>query len=229
MKISTFGVNIQPGKYKYHCQHFDKLVEKFQPQKVTPFTVEFVEEDFDKTDAVVLAAARKLDLVFLDLEKIEKRLERSKDDKEKTVLAKLQGFLEQEKFLCDREFNLEEQELIKQLQFVSFKPAVIVEDINDLNQVVEKVFEKAKLFIFFTAGKKEVHAWGVNQGDTVLTAAGKIHSDLARGFIKAEIINVSDLDQFHNFQEARVRGFARLVDRDYLMQKGDIIDVKFNV
>ena len=65
--------------------------------------------------------------------------------------------------------------------------------------------------------------------ENALEAAGKIHSDLKRGFIKAEVTNCRDLDSFFNMAEARSRGFVKIVGKDYIVQKGDIIEIRFNV
>ena len=63
----------------------------------------------------------------------------------------------------------------------------------------------------------------------MLDAASKIHTDLARGFIKAEVVNSKELDSFHNIQEAKAKGILKIVDRDYIVQDGDIIYIRFKV
>ena len=63
----------------------------------------------------------------------------------------------------------------------------------------------------------------------IVTCAGKIHSDLARGFIKAEIVSYDDLMSVYNWQEARTKGLVKLVDRDYNIREGDVIEIRFNV
>ena len=69
----------------------------------------------------------------------------------------------------------------------------------------------------------------MKKGEIVLEAAGKIHSDLKRGFIKAEVVNCKDLDNFFNMAEAKAKGLVKLVDRDYVMRENDIIEIRFNV
>jgi len=69
----------------------------------------------------------------------------------------------------------------------------------------------------------------VRQDADIVTCAGKIHSDLARGFIKADIVSYDDFLKAYNMQEARTRGLVRVVDRDYTIQAGDIIEIRFNV
>jgi len=229
MKIFNFGLLIQPGKYKYNDSSFDKLVEKFSPKKVSPYTVEFVDTDLELAEAVVYDFSKKLDFVFIDLEKIEKRVERSEDSKEKLLLAKAQEILEKEQLLSEAEFTEEDKNVFRTLQLVTIKPAVVKKEAGDVSQLIAEVIETAGIILFFTAGKKEVHAWNVKKGENVLEAAGKIHSDLKRGFIKAEVTNCRDLDNFFNMAEAKSRGFTKVVDRDYIMETNDIIDVRFSV
>ncbi len=229
MKIATFGLSIDPGKYKYSCEWFEKLVKKFSPKKLSPYTIEFIGEDFAKADAIVFDANKKLDFVFLDLEKIENRLTRISDDKEKKFLEKIQGLLEAENLLCDQNFTEEEKNFLKSLSPLTYKPCVGKTELGDMNVLIDEVLKKSGMMLFYTAGEKEVHAWELKAGSTILEAAGKIHTDLARGFIKGEVISCKDLDSFHNFAEARARGFAKNVDRDYVMEEGSIIEIKFSV
>jgi len=229
MKIFNFGLDIQPGKHKYECSCFKKLVEKFEPQKQTHYSVEFIEDDLDKADAVVFSKDKKLDFILVDLEKIEKRLSRAVDEAEKNALIRAQKELEQEKVLCDLDFSQQEKEVFKLLQLVTAKPSVERQSVEDLNSLIKEVLDKAGIIIFFTAGKKEVHAWSLPKGECVLEAAGKIHSDLKRGFIKADIVNCSQLDSFFNMAEAKSRGFVKVVDKDYIVQENDIVEIRFSV
>ena len=131
--------------------------------------------------------------------------------------------------LCDSEFTASDIEHCKLLQLVSRKPCVTVNAPLDIDALIIAVLEKAQMQLFFTVGKKEVRAWSVAAGSTVLEAAGKIHSDLQRGFIKADVVNIRELDNFFNMAEARSRGLVKVVDRDYIMEAGDIIEIRFNV
>lgn len=229
MKIFNFGLDIEPGKCKYMNVCFSELVKKFSPQKATPYMVEFIDSEAEKADVVVFNTAQKLDLVLTDLERIEKRLERSQDEQEINLLKKCQKILEEEKLLCDFEFSKEENDILRVLQLLSYKPSIGKEQIPDKNELIKEAIFKADILLFFTAGKKEVRAWSVKRGENILEAAGKIHSDLKRGFIKAEVVNGRDLGNFFNMAEAKSRGFVKVVDRDYIVEENDIIEIRFNV
>jgi len=229
MKIYNLGLDIQPGKYKYKGQYFDKLVEKFQPGKSTPYTVEIVDTVEQQPDAVIYQIDKKLDLVVTDLEKIEARLPRAEHEREKHTLSRCQQVLEREILLCDSGLDAAEQALLKTLPLLSLKPCVAADNGENIEALIAAVLSKANIILFFTVAKKEIRAWSINAGCSVLEAAGKIHSDLQRGFIKAEVVNCRDIDKFFNMAEARSRGFVKVVGRDYIMEADDIIEVRFSV
>lgn len=229
MKIYNFGLELEPGKYKYETECFKKLRDKFSPPKKTPYTAEFTDQEAEKAEAVVFSSAKKLDLVVNDLDKIEKRFLRAESQQEREILELAQQKLEAENFLCDCEFEEEKKIFLRQLQLLTFKPAVEIEDITDTDRIIEAVMHKAGMILFYTVGKKEVRAWSLKKGLTVLDAAGRIHSDLQRGFIRAEVFKCSDLDSFFNLAEARVKGLVKSADRNYIVAEGDIIEIKFNV
>ena len=82
---------------------------------------------------------------------------------------------------------------------------------------------------FLTAGKPEVRAWTIKKGTKAPEAAGKIHSDIQRGFIKAEIVSYNDLMREGSMTSAREKGLVRSEGKEYVMQDGDIVLFKFNV
>ncbi len=85
------------------------------------------------------------------------------------------------------------------------------------------------LISFFTVGKDEVRAWTINNGDNAVTAAGKIHSDLARGFIRAECFNYVDLMETGSEKNLRDKGLFRLEGKNYIVKDGDILNIRFSV
>ena len=98
-----------------------------------------------------------------------------------------------------------------------------------LEQVLSNLFETAGLLTFFTGGEKETRAWTLGQGLTALDAAATIHTDIARGFIRCEVIAWRDLVEAGSRAEAARRGQQRLEGKDYVVADGDILNIRFNV
>ncbi len=98
-----------------------------------------------------------------------------------------------------------------------------------LDKVIQASFNLLNLRCFFTVGKDEVRAWPVRAGTVALHAAGTIHSDLERGFIRAEVISFPDFMAAGSLAAARERGTLRLEGKDYVVKDGDIFHVRFNV
>ena len=82
---------------------------------------------------------------------------------------------------------------------------------------------------FLTAGEKEVRAWTIPQGTRPPQAAGTIHSDIERGFIRAEVVSYDDLVRAGSYASAREGGLLRLEGKEYVMQEGDVAHFRFNV
>lgn len=100
---------------------------------------------------------------------------------------------------------------------------------SGLNKVIKASYDLLGLMSYLTAGKKETRAWTIKKGTKAPQAAGKIHSDFERGFIKAEIVSYADLIKSGSYQKAKEAGLVRMEGKDYVMQDGDIVDFKFNV
>src|SRR5579872_3075625 len=97
------------------------------------------------------------------------------------------------------------------------------------DRVLRAIFEATEQITFFTSDEKEVRAWLLRRGSTALEAAGTIHTDLARGFIRAEIMAVDDLLRLGSEREVKAAGLHRVEGKDYAMRDGDEIVVKFSV
>lgn len=99
-----------------------------------------------------------------------------------------------------------------------------------LNRFIRLSYEMLNLIAFFTVvGEKEVRAWTIKQGSTALEAADQVHSDMARGFIRAEVIGFDELTELGGFAEARQQGKLRLEGKKYVVQDGDVITIRFNI
>jgi ribosome-binding ATPase YchF (GTP1/OBG family) len=98
-----------------------------------------------------------------------------------------------------------------------------------LEEIVGRLFEVLGLVTFFTAGEKEARGWTLRRGQTALDAAGTIHSDIARGFIRCEVVRWNDLVETGGYAEAARRGLQRLEGKTYEVKDGDVLTVRFNV
>jgi GTP-binding protein YchF len=236
----------------------------------------------------------ELELIFGDLELVEKRLERMEDGKkrgkkpnetEKRLLIKCKEYLEKEVALRDVEFSQEEQDAMRPLQFLSTKPQVVVLNISEKdlnsdfakklqagisarypslsvitlcgkiemeiaqlpadekrpfldelgidepasNKLIHTCYTMLGLISFLTVGEDEVRAWTIRKGTNAQKAAGKVHSDIERGFIRAEVISFDDFIASGGMHAAREKGLLRLEGKTYIVKDGDIIDFRFNV
>ena len=100
---------------------------------------------------------------------------------------------------------------------------------SGLDKVIKASYDLLGLMSFLTAGEPEVRAWTIKKGTKAPEAAGKIHSDIQRGFIKAEIVSFKDLIECGNMVQAKEKGLVRSEGKEYIMQDGDIVLFKFNV
>ncbi len=100
---------------------------------------------------------------------------------------------------------------------------------SGLERAIRLSFDLLGMISFFTVGPDEVRAWPIRRGTPAVKAAGKIHSDLERGFIRAEVISNTDLLACHGYTEAKKKGLVRLEGKNYIVQDGDVIEVLFNV
>jgi ribosome-binding ATPase len=101
--------------------------------------------------------------------------------------------------------------------------------VSALDEVVRRLRDSLDLITFFTAGEKETRAWPIRNGETALDAAATIHSDIARGFIRCEVIDWHDLVEAGSHAEAARRGQQRLEGKTYVVRDGDVLNIRFNV
>jgi len=117
--------------------------------------------------------------------------------------------------------DLEPEEAIELLQSLG-------QDESGLDQLARVGFETLGLQTYLTAGPKEARAWTIRKGWKAPQAAGVIHTDFEKGFIKAEVTSFADLVEAGSIAEARAKGKARIEGKDYVMQDGDVVEFRFN-
>lgn len=97
-----------------------------------------------------------------------------------------------------------------------------------LSRIINDSYDLLNLQSFFTVGEDEVRAWTVNRGATAPEAAGEVHTDMQKGFIRAEVVAYDDLMETGSMAEARAKGKLRLEGKQYIVQDGDVISIRFN-
>ncbi|MEZ5428992.1 MAG: redox-regulated ATPase YchF [Pyrinomonadaceae bacterium] len=121
-------------------------------------------------------------------------------------------------------------------ELISLEPEERTEYLGDLgvassgvDQMIRSAYKLLGLMSFLTAGPKEVRAWTIPVGTRAQKAAGEIHSDIERGFIRAEIVSYDELVRVGSEKAAREQGLMRLEGKEYIMQEGDVVNFRFNV
>ena len=100
---------------------------------------------------------------------------------------------------------------------------------SGLNRIIKEGYSLLGLISYLTAGEPEVRAWTIKKGTKAPQAAGKIHTDFEKGFIRAEVVSFDDLMSCGSMTAAKEKGLVRLEGKDYVMQDGDVVEFRFNV
>ncbi len=100
---------------------------------------------------------------------------------------------------------------------------------SGLDKLVHASYHLLDLISFLTAGEQEIRAWTIRKGTKAPQAAGKIHSDIEKGFIRAETIHYNDLVAVGSLHNAKEKGLLRLEGKDYIVNDGDVMNFRFNV
>ena len=117
---------------------------------------------------------------------------------------------------------------LTEAEAVAFRAELGIER-SGLDTLILSAYDLLGLMTFLTAGEKEVRAWTIDKGTKAPQAAGKIHSDIERGFIRAEIVSYGDYARLRSKDAIRAAGLLRSEGKDYVMQEGDVVDFRFNV
>ncbi len=233
MKASVFGISDFPfGKKSLSDERVNKIKELFKSAKATQIQIEFTTEDGLKAaDAIVCLKEKKLDLIILDMEVAESRSEKELSEEEKSLLSRCQALFEKETPLCEGGFSKDELAWIANNNFVTIKPVIFFsrDEIEDASVLAKKAFGSAGMITFLTGGPKEARGWELRSGSTAVDAAGCIHSDIARGFIRADVMAYQDLARIGNVNQAKNEGCLHQEGKEYIVKDGDIIEFKFNV
>lgn len=232
MKIAIFSIpDLSLGKHNIKDQRLDEVDNLVKAKKKTYVQVELAgQEAALEADAVLVLSDSRQDLILKDLEFVETRLSRSEEEKEKMLLNKLKLILEKEEFIFNAGLSPEEKRLMSGYGLLTNRPITVAErqELDDQNKLLSRVLKEGGFISFFTAGEKETRAWLIRQGTTAWEAAGLIHSDIQRGFIRAEIISFPDFIQSGGETGAKQQEKLHLEQKDYVMQDADLVNFRFN-
>lgn len=232
MKIATFGISeIKVGKHNLKDPRLDQANALVEADKKTYAQVDLVGEDgLLDTDSILASTDAKADLILKDLEFVETRLSRDPLAAERAALEKIKGLLEAEKFLYGSGLTTEDLQAVAAHNFFTSKPVCVAtaEDLRNPDALLLRAFQEAGYICFLTVGGKENRAWPIRKGITALEAAGTIHTDLQKGFIRAEIIGFDDFIAAGGETQAKRAGKQRLETKQYVMQDCDLTNFRFN-
>ena len=208
-------------KYKFELDTWEKIKEALENGKCAR-GLEYSEEDLEVIkDAFLLTMKPVLYIANVSEEQLGEDDEKVKEVKEyvkndKAEVVKLCVKIEEELS------SLEPDDKKEMLDALGLEE-------SGLDKVIKKSYELLGLMSFLTAGEPEVRAWTIKKGTKAPQAAGKIHSDIERGFIRAEIVSYDDLMKEGSMLAAKEKGLVHSEGKEYVMQDGDIVLFKFNV
>ncbi len=232
MKIALIGISeIKLGKHNLKDPRFDQTDKMVEADKKTYAQVDVLGEDqLLDADSILASQEGKAELILKDLEFVETRLGRDPQPAERTALLKIQALLESEKFLSGSSLAPEDLAAVAAHSFYTNKPITVAtpEDLQNPDALLLRAFREAGYICFLTVGGKENRAWPIHAGTTALEAAGSIHTDMQKGFIRAEIIGFADFLAAGGEVQAKRAGKQRLETKGYVMQDYDLTNFRFN-
>ncbi len=232
MKIALFGISdIKTGKHNLKDPRLDQAHELVEADKKTQAQADLIGPDELQDANVILASGQsKADLILKDLEFVETRLERDPQPGERIVLEEIKARLEGEQFIRDAGLQAVELAAVAAHSFCTAKPIVLAapEELRQPETLLLRAFAEGGYLCFLTVGGKENRAWPIRQGTTAWEAAGSIHTDMQKGFIRAEIISFADFIAAGGETQAKRAGKLRLETKQYVIQDYDLVNFRFN-
>lgn len=232
MKLALSGIhNIPLGKHNVKDPRLDQADELVEADKKTYAQVDVLGEDHAlEADAILTTREGLPDLMLKDLEMVETRLGRNPPDAERAALLKIHTALESERGLFTAGLSAFDLQAVAAHSFHTNKPIIVAapEELEAPDGLFVRALRESGYISFLTIGGKENRAWPIRKGATAWEAAGSIHSDLQKGFIRAEIIGFDDFIQAGGETEAKRAGKLRLETKTYVVQDYDLTHFRFN-
>jgi hypothetical protein len=232
MKISLVGIAGVPlGKHSVKDPRLDQADKLVEADKKVYAHVDVVGEGETLTaDAIVASPEGRLDLIIRDLEFAETRLGRNPPDAEKAAFQKIKACLEADRVVSRAGLTPEESQAVDAHAFFTAKPLVVAEapDLEKFDHFLVRVVSEAGYISFLTVGGPENRAWLVRKGAAAPEAGGAIHTDIQKGFIRAEIIGFADFIAAGGETQAKRANKLRIEAKTYVMQDYDLVNFRFN-
>jgi hypothetical protein len=233
VKIGIFGIDgFSQGRANIVDSRVETLRQMFNSPKNVYIQADVVidKEKLVEADGIVAPESAKLDLIVNDMEFVETRMERATDGLEKNLFNRFKELLDKETFLSTLQLNEEEKKLIAGYSLLTIKPVYLAkpEELEDKAKLLFQAYYCFGYISFFTAGDKDSHSWPIKKGANAWEASGAIHSDIQKGFIRAEVVSFQDLTASGNLSKARSDNHIRLEMKDYIVQDGDYLVFRCN-
>jgi hypothetical protein len=232
MKIALFGISeIKPGKHNLKDPRLDQADKLVEAAKKVYAQVDVIgEEAWIDADAILAMVDNKADLILKDLEFVETRLGRDPQPAERAALEQIKSLLENERFVFNSALAPEDLAAVAAHSFCTGKPITVAakEELESPDTLLLRTFQEAGYICFLTVGGKENRAWPIRKGLNAWEAAGSVHTDMQKGFIRAEIISFADFLACGGESQAKRAGKQRLETKQYVMQDYDLANFRFN-
>ena len=232
MKIALFGITeIKLGKHNLKDPRLDQVHALVEADKKAHAQVDVLGDDaLLEADSILSSADAKADLILKDLEFVETRLGRDPQPAERAALERIQALLESERFVFNSDLSPDDLNAVAAHSFYTNKPITIAapEDLQNPEPLLLRAFAEAGYISFLTVGGKENRAWPIRKGATAWEAAGTIHTDIQKGFIRAEVTIFPDLVAAGGETQAKRAGKQRLELKQYVVQDYDVVNFRFN-
>lgn len=233
MKIGIIGTDVfAQGKANLLDERIRTLKQMFNSAKEVYIQVDIVTDQgkIFEADGIICPESKKLDVVVNDMEFVETRLGRAGDDAEKALLNKFKEQLDKEGLLFELGLTEDEKKIISGYSLLSIRPVLLAkpEELENRDKLLLKAYDFFGYISFFTAGDKDSHGWSIKKGSTAWEAAGAIHSDIQKGFIRAEVVGYRELISDGGLSKARSSNHLRLEMKDYIVQDGDYLLIRTN-
>jgi ribosome-binding ATPase YchF (GTP1/OBG family) len=232
MKVCAYGFAGLPlGKHNVKDPRLDQTHKLVEAKKKTYAQVDVAgPEEALTSDVIAVSAGSRLELILQDLEFAETRIERATEAADKSMLAKIKAGLEAEQLISAVALTPEERAIVVVQPFLTAKTVVVAgaEEAANFGEFLVRVLAESGYICFLTVGGPENRAWLIKRGLTAPEAAGAIHTDIQKGFIRAEVIAWADFIAAGGETEAKRANKLRLETKSYVVQDYDLLNFRFN-